>query len=450
MEVKNKMRIFKSGRISSTERSAIINMGLKPVSLVLSLIYTPILLEYLGDEKYGLWATILSVITWISFFDVGIGSGLRNLLSKLIAEDNETDGKKAISTAYIILSIISILLFCILAALALFADWNYFFSTTISLNMVLLITFLFICINFVLALSNSILYALNKAEMVSIRNCLVQVANIIGLIVLRQCSKGNLILISILFGATSALFYIEASVYIIIKYPRLVPSIKYYDKRMIKEISSVGVKFFVIQIMGLLLFTVDNMLITHYFGAVNATSFSITNKVFNTMYAVFAAFIVPYWSRSTVAYRKGDIEWIKKSIRKVFLVGMAFILGYFLMVFAFTPVIRIWLHRDLNIPNGLVILMAIFYSFYTLLGAECQFINGMGFINVQLVIYIIIGILNVPLSIFLGVHLNMGSFGVRLATTLLVAVAVIIMAINLRNTISKVEKNETRLIVNRD
>lgn len=432
--------MWKSGRISSTERSAIINMGLKPVSLVLSLIYTPILLGYLGDEKYGLWATILSVITWMSFFDVGIGNGLRNLLSKLIAEDNENEGKKAISTAYIILSIISILLFCILAVLALFADWNYFFSTNISLNMVLLVTFLFICINFVLSLSNSILYALNKAEMVSIRNCLVQVANIIGLIILRQFSKENLIVIAILFGATSAFFYIEASVHVFIKYPRLMPSIKFFDKRMIKEISSVGVKFFVIQIMGLLLFTVDNMLITHYFGAVNATPFSITNKVFNTMYAVFAAFIVPYWSRTTVAYNQGDVEWIKKSIRKVFLVGMAFIAGYFIMIFAFTPMIHLWLQRDLNNPNGLVILMAIFYSLYTLLGAECQFINGMGFINVQLITYIAIGVMNIPLSIFLGVHLNMGSFGVRLATTVLVALAVIILAINLRKTVSKVEK----------
>ena len=57
-------------------------MMLKPVSMILSLMYTPILLNYLGNEKYGLWATLLSVINWVNYFDVGIGNGLRNLLAK--------------------------------------------------------------------------------------------------------------------------------------------------------------------------------------------------------------------------------------------------------------------------------------------------------------------------------------------------------------------------------
>ena len=84
--------------------------------------------------------------------------------------------------------------------------------------------------------------------------------------------------------------------------------------------------------------------------------------------------------------------------------------------------------------------MAFFYSIYTLMGVECQFINGTGLITTQLIIYIIIGILNIPLSIIMGVYLGMGCFGIRLATTVLVLIAVIVLGIDLRNTIRNAEE----------
>ena len=52
------------GRIKRSKlgQSMLKNMLLKPIGYVLNLAYTPLLLSYLGDEKYGLWATILSII----------------------------------------------------------------------------------------------------------------------------------------------------------------------------------------------------------------------------------------------------------------------------------------------------------------------------------------------------------------------------------------------------
>ena len=54
----------------------------KPVSMVLSYIYVPIVLDYLGVEKYGVWSTILTILSWVSYFDIGIGNGLRNRLTE--------------------------------------------------------------------------------------------------------------------------------------------------------------------------------------------------------------------------------------------------------------------------------------------------------------------------------------------------------------------------------
>ena len=70
----------------------------KPLSMIISYIYVPIALDYLGVEKYGIWSTILTILSWISYLDIGIGNGLRNRLTESI---NKKDGqeKKLISSA---------------------------------------------------------------------------------------------------------------------------------------------------------------------------------------------------------------------------------------------------------------------------------------------------------------------------------------------------------------
>ena len=59
---------------------------IKPVGMIVSFIYTPMLLAYLGEEKYGIWITVLTVINWINYFDVGIGNGLRNCLASEVGQ----------------------------------------------------------------------------------------------------------------------------------------------------------------------------------------------------------------------------------------------------------------------------------------------------------------------------------------------------------------------------
>ena len=428
-----------------TGRSGMINLALKPVSLVISLIYTPILLSYLGDERYGLWATLLSIINWVNYFDVGIGNGLRNLLSKEIADKKELDAQKSVSTAYIILSGISSILLILLLVSVAFVNWNGIFSTEIDMRAPVAISFTLIIINFVLSLINTLLYALQKSERIAICNCIAQLINLFGLIALKQFTTSSLIAISILFGASSMIVHVTNSLTLYRKYGFLRPKFKYFSKEKIASICSVGMKFFVIQIMSIFIFTVDNLLISHFIGPESVTPFSITHKVFNTAYSVFAAFMVPFWSRATVAFKNHDIPWLKSSIRKTGLMCAVFIAGYILLAVLFKPIVSVWLGKDLNYEPGLILVMCAFFCLFSLLCVECQFINGSGKINVQLISYVVIGIANIPLSIFMGVHMNMGTVGVRLATTILIFFEVIILGFNLLSIIIKSKKESEQL-----
>ncbi len=60
----------------------------------------PIYLGAVGQRQYGIILTITSISNFISFFDVGIGNGLRVKLGKAIADNDLLLGKKYVSTTH--------------------------------------------------------------------------------------------------------------------------------------------------------------------------------------------------------------------------------------------------------------------------------------------------------------------------------------------------------------
>ena len=78
-----------------------IGMVMKPVSMFLSMMYIPIVLKFIGEERYGVWAIILNMLTWINIFDIGIGNGLRNRLTESCAAADYKAAQVYVSTAYI-------------------------------------------------------------------------------------------------------------------------------------------------------------------------------------------------------------------------------------------------------------------------------------------------------------------------------------------------------------
>lgn len=434
------LKYIKNGINDPTRRSSMLNLALKPVSVILGLIYTPLLLSYLGDEKYGLWSTILSIISWVNYCDVGIGHGLRNVLTKAITLKDYEKAKKSISTAYVILSCISLTLLVISVVLVFALNWNNVFNTDIDMRMPLGISFVFICINFVLALSNTVFYSLQLSHRVALRNCVIQLLNIAGIVILKKYTSSSLFLISILFGMTTSFVYIVNTISLIRKNEFVRIKLKYYERAGVRDIANVGMKFFIIQVACLALYTVDNLLITNMFGGKAVTPFNITYRVFNTAYAFLTALCVPYWSKTTYAYEKRDIKWIRESIAHLNWIAVFFIAGFIVLAFLFKPIANLWLGRELEYPTGLVAVMCVYYCLYTIVTVKTQMINGTGELNFQLFLMTFMGAANIPLSIFLAKNCGLGVVGIRLATTILMAIAAIAFPINLRRIIDKVER----------
>lgn len=426
----------------SVVRSAIINVSIKPIGMVLSMIYTPLLLAYLGKEQYGVWVTLLSVISWINYCDIGIGNGLRNILTKELTNKQYENAKKAISTAYICLSVIMGVLLGILVVATFFVDWSKVLGTTLKVDIPLLISFAFICVNFVFALCNNVLYSIQESELVSIQSVVIQVVNIVGILILRATTKGSLIYISLLFGSSTFIIRLLTSIMLYRNHKELGPSIREYEPLYTKKITSLGIKFFVAQIAALILFTTDNLMVSYMFGAIEVTPFSLADKVFNTGFMFFSALMVPFWSKTTQEIEKKNYDKVKRYFCNLNKLCIIFAVGCILVAIFFKPLVTLWLRQNLLFSKELIYVMCVYYIIYSFCGVSSPFINGMGGVNGAMLLGVLQGILNIPLSFYFAKVVGMGIVGIRMGTLVVVLFGAVFQFAYFYYLIRKIEQGD--------
>src|SRR5262245_61446781 len=99
--------------------SALAAAGAKAVSLLALLVTVPLTLGYLGVERYGLWTAMSGLLLVIGFADLGLGYGLINSLAKAEGLGDSVYARRAVSSAFFMLTAIAAAL-----SLILFLSWH--------------------------------------------------------------------------------------------------------------------------------------------------------------------------------------------------------------------------------------------------------------------------------------------------------------------------------------
>lgn len=427
-------------------KSISLNVILKPFSMLVSFFYTPILLSFLGNEQYGVWITMLSVLNWLTIFDFGIGGGFRNLLSQKLANNDDAAINDVSSTAYISLASIISILYVVLFIFSIFINWNKVFNTTINMKIAMIIVLTYICLNFIFGLSNSIFYANQKAEYVPLITFIIQSLNFFGVFLIGKLLKknGSITEMALLYAATGICINVIVILIIWIKNKNYIPHIRNFKREYVSGIFNYGIKLFFLQICGIILFTTDNMIITQLYSPEEVTPYSITRNLFNIINSVFSAILAPFWSKFTIENEKKNYSWIKKSIKYQLLLFLFFELGVILLLLIFKPFTRLWLGKDLLYPDYLTFVMAILISTEMFTGIFSNFLNGVSYINSQLVVSIIGATLNIPISIVFARYLGFGITGVCMGTVCSQLLGVIVLPIISINYLKNAQKNILR------
>ncbi len=408
-------------RTIKAKKNIIISFGLKGFNILVGFLLVPLTLGYLSPTKYGIWLTLSSIIGWFGFFDIGLGNGLRNKLAEAFALKDYKLAKAYVSTTYAILFLIISSIYALFLIINPFLNWSTLLNTTPhvidELSGLVLIVFTFFSIRFVAKLIGIILTADQLPAFNSIFDFCGNFLVLIMIFFVTKFSHGNLLYIGAIYSAVPVIILIIASVYFFNgKYKYIRPSIKFVQIKYIKPLAGLGINFFILQIACLVIFSTDNMIITHILGPREVTPYNIAFKYFGIPIMLFSIIIMPYWSAYTDAISQKDVTWIKNSINKLIKIWVLVVIAVIILLSISNCFYLMWVGDKIHIPILLSIFMGLYAMISTWNNIFAYFINGVGKIKLQMYYAVIGMIINIPISIIFAKYMDMGSAGVILGT----------------------------------
>ncbi|MEE9406936.1 MAG: MATE family efflux transporter [Polaribacter sp.] len=399
-----------------------VSLGVLFKVLNMCIVFTtiPILLNYLEKEQYGIWVTIFSLVNIVFFVDAGIGNGLKTRLTEALSLKDFKLAKTYISTAYISISSISIIIFIIAVVLIFNFNLQELFNTrvlsNIELQKILLITLILIVIGFVLNLYKSFYYASQQASKVELAMLIYQILILSTITVLLNFFPRNLMLIALVYGIANIVVGLIFTVLFFKKNKNIIPSIKFFSKSKVNDLMGLSLAFFVIQLCMIVIFSTDNLIITKLLGPSEVTNYDVVFRLFQVVITFSVIMQDPFWALYTDAYQKKDFNWIRKTIIKLNKLFMLFIFLVLILFFISKPIINLWIQRDLLISKSLLLFMSLFVLVRVYGAIYMMFLNAIGKVKLQMWLFIFGAIINIPISIYLVEEYNLGSSGVILGT----------------------------------
>ena len=85
-------------------RNSFSNWSSYLVTAVVGFMLTPIVVQSLGNTRYGLWTLVLSITGYFGLLDLGIRSSVSRFLTRHLALNDQTGLNRTASTAFVILA----------------------------------------------------------------------------------------------------------------------------------------------------------------------------------------------------------------------------------------------------------------------------------------------------------------------------------------------------------
>jgi len=421
--LKDRIKTFFQGheRTVKAKKNIIASFAIKGVSIVIGFLMIRITLDYLEPTKYGIWLTLTSFMTWFTFFEIGLGSGLKNKLAEALAKKDYELGKIYVSTTYAILTIVISILAVIFFVGNFFIDWTVILNTDKELleelTNLAFVVFGFFFLRFVLKLISIVLVADQRP---AVANSFGPIGNLIALIlvyILTKTTNGSLIYLGWILSLVPALVLIGATIFFYSSdYKKIAPSINFVEFKYAKNLLNLGIKFFFIQIVGLIIYQSSNIIIAQYFGPAEVTIYNIAYKYFSILSMLFVIIISPFWAAYTEAWVKKDIDWIRNTVKKLLKIWILISALGIVMLYFSDSFYNLWIGDKVIVPFNLSLVLLIYFITYTFGGVFNMFINGVGKIKLQMYTSMVGAILFVSIALVLIKYTSLGVSGLVIAS----------------------------------
>ena len=373
-------------RIGLTTATSIAARG---IGFATSLITVPLTLHYLGAERYGLWATLSSLIALASFADFGLGNGLLNALSSAHGRDDREAGAREVSTAFILLLAVATTL-CVAFLLAYpHIDWARFYNVTSPQagREAGPATAAFIgCILANLPLG--VVARIRQGYQEGYRTSFFDAAgNVLGLLLVLLAIKFRLPLVWLVLamaGAPVIASLTNTAVLFGHDRPWLRVDPDRFDRRTATRLLHHGGLFFALQVAAAFAAAPDNVIIAQTLGATWVAQYAVVAKLFSVSVLLSDVALAPLWPAYGEAMVRGDHRWVKHTLaRSVQLTAAASTLFAAVLVVGGNAILARWVGPGFSASLALRLGFGSWVIVATVGMAVSMYLNAANLVRVQ-------------------------------------------------------------------
>ncbi len=439
------LSLFDDRRYRRIATAVVSGGAARVLSSLLTLISLPLAVRYLGAERYGVWATVLSVAVWVNLLDLGIANSLTNLISQAYARQDRTEAARAFSNALAVTLGAVGLAACIFGFLWSRVNWIALFNASPSLQSEVRSTVL-IAMGLTLAslplnLAGKLFAGYQELHTYNKTMAVRTVGSVVGLIagIWIHASMPTLFLLS--FGSITLVSTATLLWLLLWHKPWLRPRLGFVSLHQTLALLKTGWSFLVIHAAALVVFSTDNIIVSHYLGAAAVTPYSVTWRVVGLGSALQVLVFPALWPAYAEAHARGEVEWIRRTYAIAMRTTIALNVAWAVFLVAFGRFgIRLWAGHAAVPPRSLLLAMAFWSVIAGFMTAQSCFLGALNRTRVQAVASALAAVVNVVLSIVLVVRI--GSLGVILGTIISYLVVLVVpQSLAVMHAIRNLERN---------
>jgi len=376
-------------------------------NMIAGLIYTPWMIDKIGQDNYGLYTLATSLITMF-VMDFGMGAAVSRFVSRYRAEDNQKAVNDFLGIVYKLYLFIDAIILLTLVVLYFFLDSVYANLTpgeVDTFKVLYVIVGLFSVVSFPFTNLNGILTSYERFAELKLCDLFHKAFIIVAMVIALLMGYGVYALV--LVNAVSGLLTIALKLLIIQRKTEVHVHMRYFDKGIFKEIFGFSIWTTVGSIMQRLVFNITPSIIAavSVTGAVGVAIFGLASTIEGYVYTFATAIngmFMPRISRIIVSGKKEE-ELLPLMIRigriQLMIIGLITVA---FIAFGKSFVVDIWNKPDFSLSYICAVLIIIPSVFYLPMQIANTTMVVENKVKLQAYVFIWMGLINVICSVILS------------------------------------------------
>jgi O-antigen/teichoic acid export membrane protein len=378
------------------------------IGLLITLITIPLAVGYLGAEQYGVWATISALSTMLLFADFGLGNGLLSAVARAHGTDDRAVGRRAVSSAFVMLIVIGGVLVVAFALAYPITPWAEIANVSTpeaaaEVGPAILAFFICFVVSLPLGLVQRVQYGYQEGFEVGVWTAIGSVISLIALIAAIRANATLPWLVLSLAGGPAIGLALNTVVVFFRRHPDLRPRLRLATRRAAGELVRVGLLFFVLQLAVAIAFQSNVVVAAQLIGPAAAAEYSVVLRLFFIVPNILWMALLPLWPAYGEATGRGDVRWMRRTVVRstVAAVGITALTSALLVAFG-GDVLRLWVGPIFDPSFALLLGMAVWAVVSTAGTSIAMLLNGASVMAFQAAVAVVMAVASIAASIILG------------------------------------------------